>query len=153
MGLDIAQLPGNQNAQEHQHRDPDPHRERPGHALVAGAILPTAAHHEDEGRCQAGNDDDKGECDDDLHGKLRVLSRNAFFPASKGACFSDTNKQLGIYSCADAAPAPSAITRATDSVRGAGYNHGDESQLHVFLSEFAGSVYMNSALRGAASHG
>ena len=66
------------------------------------------------------------------------MTQCALVFVAKSACPSNANDRLGIYFHADAVRTPSAITRATDPVRGAGYNHGNESQLHVFLFEVAG---------------
>ena len=73
MRLYIAQLPGEQNAQKNQHRHGNPHRQSPGHALLAGfagvgcvtgfaitGLAAAAAQHKKQSRTQAGKNRNKG---------------------------------------------------------------------------------------------
>ncbi len=62
-GLDIAQFPGQQDAQKQQNGKADPKGQRFGHVAGFGGAVTAISHHEDQGRDQTAQDGYKGQSD------------------------------------------------------------------------------------------
>lgn len=60
--LDVAQLPGDEDADEDQYRKPDTKGQCVCHAVGLGLAIATIFHHEEQGGCQAGEDGQKCQC-------------------------------------------------------------------------------------------
>src|SRR6186713_2387454 len=66
--MDPAHPVAEQDDREQQHRQPDPHRERPHHVAALRLAIAAVAHHEDPGERQRTDDENEGDADQVFHG-------------------------------------------------------------------------------------
>jgi surfeit locus 1 family protein len=75
--LDVAQLPGNQNADKEQNRKADTKSQSAGHIAGFGPAIGTISHHEKKRRGEAAEYGQKSKCDEVFHGWNYQLMRPA----------------------------------------------------------------------------
>ena len=65
--LDVAEFPGQQHAEEQNHREADPNSQGPNHAATFGASVAPVLQHEEQRKTETRQDADEGEGDDVFH--------------------------------------------------------------------------------------